>query len=353
MAWRYLTLYRKESSLKTLFTLFLSTLPLLVAAQVGMREAQSEAGRYTLVYPSQDLAQPKRYGPFELTVAPNGTPGRLNGRLVVLSHGSGGNVLSDHQLARSLALAGFVVAQPEHRGDNWQDHADTGPKSWQRRPLEVSQTIDGVGQDPIFAPLLKLDRVGVHGMSAGGVSVMSLAGAVWSPASLTQHCRAQMARDRNFCLFGVRSAQEAQQRIQAFEANVPLSAESAGREAFTSDDKRLAVFSVIVPVGAVFTKESLARITKPVGVISADADALLVPHFHSDYLLRQCATCQDLMRLKGAGHFDTLSPWPQSIATQVAAAQPGGALGKTFDPKDLQIAFDRLAGFFVQNLVTP
>src|SRR5690349_24648625 len=70
-------------------------------------------------------------------------------------------------LARTLVEAGFVVALPEHQGDNYRDMSKVGPASWKRRPAEVSRAIDAVSRDARFASLLSADKVGVYGMSAG------------------------------------------------------------------------------------------------------------------------------------------------------------------------------------------
>jgi predicted dienelactone hydrolase len=109
-------------------------------------------------------------------LAEQAAPVRGNGRLVVISHGSGGSPWVHADLARSLVEAGFVVAMPQHRGDNYRDDRDPGPDSWTLRPQEVSRAIDAVAQDPRFAPLLKLDKVGMYGMSAGGHTALSMAG---------------------------------------------------------------------------------------------------------------------------------------------------------------------------------
>ncbi|MCE3003578.1 MAG: hypothetical protein LW860_12910, partial [Xanthomonadaceae bacterium] len=91
----------------------------------------------TLVYPTLQPAQARAFGPFMLTVAPDSPLAPLlaagpadaapaggaataieqrgaRRRLIVLSHGTGGSTHSDHQLAATLARAGFVVAQPLH-----------------------------------------------------------------------------------------------------------------------------------------------------------------------------------------------------------------------------------------------
>ncbi|MGH2359896.1 MAG: alpha/beta hydrolase family protein, partial [bacterium] len=139
-------------------------------------------GPVTVYYPSSSDAQTLKRGPFTFHMAWQGVPARGNGRLVVISHGSGGSPWVHADLARTLVDDGFVVAMPEHRGDNFKDHSTPGPESWRRRPAEVSRAIDAVGADPRFKALLSLDRVGVYGMSAGGHTALSLAGGRWSPA---------------------------------------------------------------------------------------------------------------------------------------------------------------------------
>ena len=141
-------------------------------------------GPVTLFYPTAEADQVVRRGPFTLQLAPGAEPARGNGRLVVLSHGSGGAPWVHTDLARALVQAGYVVAMPEHRGDNSRDTSEPGPVSWKLRPLEVSRAIDAVGASPRLAPLLALDRVGVAGQSAGGHTALSLAGGVWSPAQI-------------------------------------------------------------------------------------------------------------------------------------------------------------------------
>ena len=89
-------------------------------AAVGLSEiaATPQDGPITLYYPTDSQAAALRRGPFTLNMAEQGVPVRGNGRLVVLSHGTGGSPLVHADLASTLVQAGFVVAMPEHRGDN-------------------------------------------------------------------------------------------------------------------------------------------------------------------------------------------------------------------------------------------
>src|SRR5262245_27903340 len=171
-------------------------------AAVGLTEIAGAEGDgiVTIYYPSDGEAQPVKHGPFNFQLARDGVPRRGNGRLIVISHGSGGSPWVHADLARALVEDGFVVAMPAHRGDNYRDPGTPGPESWRRRPIEVSHAIDAMGRDGRFAPLLALDKVGMYGFSAGGHTALSLAGGRWSPALFRQHCQSHIAEDFQSCV---------------------------------------------------------------------------------------------------------------------------------------------------------
>jgi predicted dienelactone hydrolase len=317
--------------------------PRVALAQTGMTEIHAAEMPVTLVYPTAAANRPTRLGPFDIDVAMNAAPSRGNGRLVVLSHGTGGSALTDHDLARTLAAAGFVVAQPEHGGDNWRDQARSGPQSWQQRPQEVSRAIDAVLGDARFAPLLDGGKVGVHGMSAGGLTALALAGGQWSEATVVRHCAAHIVDDAGFCFYGLRSEAERQARAAAFAKGVQGTAAETLHGGAT--DRRVAAVAVTVPVGAAFTQQSLAAIEVPVGVVEATADKVLLPKFHSSRVLADCGRCRALGPVAGAGHFDVLSPVPEVIGRQLGLT-PG------FDRSTLPASYQRIAAFFQQTLVS-
>ena len=314
------------------------------AAQVGRTVLTLAGGPVALSYPTDAPMQTLRYGPFEIQAAPDAPlrPAAAPRRLVVLSHGTAGSALPDQALASALAEAGFVVAQPLHAGDNYQDASQAGPVAFRRRPQEVVQLIDALAADPAWGPRLALDRVGVHGMSAGGVTGLSLAGAQWRTLSLVQHCQQHLQADRGFCFNGALTAEQQAARQASFdrardvpEAYLPpeLTRWEGGRtpqagqpDADPRPDPRIAVVTLAVPVAAIFSAESLARIRIPVGVLGAERDEVLAPDFHSRHVLRHCGACTSLGELKGAGHFDALWPWPPEVAAPVAAQQVRGGL---------------------------
>lgn len=350
------------------FTLAVASVCHAQDASVGMRQIQANGMPVTLVYPTAAAAQAFTQGAFTIQVAHNAQPlaapsGKR--RLIVLSHGSAGSALPDHALAATLARAGFVVAQPEHRGDNWQDFSRAGPDSWKTRPQDVSETIDAVARDPELAPQVDTRRVGVHGMSAGGVTGLALAGAQWRMLNLIQHCAQNLDADIGFCLNGLaahpvlqmlRKSQFAMGRILT-ETTAPSSFKTLHGGASPSaspdprPDTRVVAVSLAVPVGVIFPPESLTRIRIPVGLSTAGSDGVLLPRFHSQHVLKHCKTCTTLSDHPQASHFDWLSPWPASVAQTVAASQMRGGLpNPAFTDEDRQKAFDQIGLFFKQKL---
>jgi predicted dienelactone hydrolase len=342
---------------------------------VGMRQIQSGGMTITLLYPTAAVAQDVTYGAFTVQIASNAAPlsadsTAASGKraLIILSHGTAGSALPEHTLAATLARAGFVVAQPEHRGDNWQDFSKAGPESWKTRPQDVSETIDAVARDPDLAPLVDTRRVGVHGMSAGGVTGLALAGAQWRMLNLVQHCAQNLNEDIGFCLNGLaaqpsvqllRKTQFAMGRMLT-ETTAPAhfkTLHGGASPSASSDprpDPRVVAVSLAVPVGVIFTPESLARIRIPVALSTSGKDGVLLPRFHSQRVLRHCKTCTTLSDHPQAGHFDWLSPWPVSLAQTVGANQMRGGLpNPAFTAEDRQKAFDQIALFFTQKLSQP
>ena len=335
-------------------------------AQIGFTHWMSPAAQpITLSYPTTAASTPTTMGPFTLNVAVNAAPAPGKRPLVVLSHGTGGDPLPDHDLAATLVRAGFVVAQVTHAGDNHQDTSRAGPESFRQRPLEVSQAIDALAADPLWSQQVDTTRVGVHGMSAGGVTALSLAGGQWRMLNLLKHCAVHLEADKGFCFNGALTPEQQSQRLAGYQraANAPerwlppdLTAWHGGRTttAEATDprpDTRIASVTTAMPVAAIFSADSLARIRVPLGVVVATLDEVLVPRFHSQHLLTHCTTCTLLATLPG-GHFDVLSPWPASVAQEVAVQQVrGGAVTPGFDPAARKAAHARIVEFHRPHLM--
>jgi predicted dienelactone hydrolase len=343
----------------------MSCLPAPAAAQVGLASwhPPTLAQPVTLVYPTTAASRPTAFGPFTIDVAVDAEPGDVRHRLVVMSHGTAGSPLPDHALAARLARAGFVVAQLLHDGDNHQDRRLAGPESFRLRPQEAVRVIDALAADPAWSARLDLGRVGVHGMSAGGVT--ALAGAQWRTLNLVRHCQAHPQDDEAFCFQGARSPEQRAERQARFDRArfwpdwvlpAELKAWHGGRTPQRGQDDprpdpRIASVTAAVPVAAIFDAESLQRIRVPVGLVSARLDTVLVPRFHSSHVLAFCKRCEQLADLP-AGHFDVLWPWPAGLARAVAAEQwRGGDTTPGFDPALRDAAHERIVAFHRRHLL--
>jgi predicted dienelactone hydrolase len=320
-------------------------------ASMGVDEipATADDGPITLYYPSADAARPVPRGRFTLDVAVQGTPVRGNGRLVVVSHGSGGSPWVHADLARTLVEAGYVVALPQHRGDNYMDDSKAGPESWETRPLEVSHAIDALASDARFAPLLVLDKVGVYGFSAGGHTALTLAGGRWSPAGFMRHCEAHLEEDFQSCV-GLATRLtggplDAAKKWLAL-AVIRHRFDDAAPRAHT--DPRVAAVVAAMPAAADYDMASLAAPVVPLALVTARHDRWLVPRFHGDRVLQACLpACEHLADLPTAGHGAGLSPLPPGLTGLLGDMlnDPPG-----FDRAVLPGVDRQIAAFFTRHL---
>jgi predicted dienelactone hydrolase len=329
----------------------LALLAAVAHATVGLTEISGKDGDgpVTIFYPSGSESQATKRGPFTLQVAPQGVAARGNGRLVVISHGSGGAPWVHADLARALVEDGFVVALPEHRGDNYKDSSGLGPRSWKLRPAEVSRAIDAVGLDPRFAPLLKLDRVGMYGMSAGGHTALTLAGGRWSPARIAKHCEQDIANDFNGCV-GL-SSRLTGGVLDGLKKTIALSViryRFDDASWYAHADPRIAAVVSGVPYAADFDMASLAAPRVPLALVTAQQDKWLVPRFHSNLVLQACTACERLADFPNGGHGALLSPLPPGLTGLIGDLlnDPPG-----FDRSALPEVDRKIAAFFRKYLL--
>ena len=308
-------------------------------------------GPITVFYPSSAPERPAQRGPFLLQLAAGAPPVRGNGRLVVISHGSGGAPWVHSDLARKLVEAGFVVAFPTHRGDNWEGMSDAGPVSWRRRPGEVSRAIDAVLQDARFAPLVEAGRVGMYGMSAGGHTALTFAGGRWSPSQLLQHCEAHLAEDFSTCVGLVsRLRGDMIDGVRKAVAIRVLRHRLVDSAWYGHEESRVQAVVAEVPFAADFDLLSLSQPRVPLGIVQAGQDKWLKPRFHSGAVLNACTGCRLVADVPSAGHGSLLSPQPplgnlSTIAADLLSDPPG------FDRALVVATHERIAAYFRQHLL--
>ncbi len=268
-----------------------------------------------LYYPT--LATPRAIpmGPFAVNAAIGGKPVDKVKALILLSHGNAGTELGHSVLAQALARNGYLVAALRHPGDNWQDQsllAKSPERYFDERPRQASRVIDAILANPAWKDRIETDsqgpRVGALGHSAGGYTVLALAGAVPDLSRMRKHCLAEASDDPIFCGMGRSGA----------AAPLPASAPSL-------KDERVRAIVALAPTGVLLTAESLAAVRPATMIYEAELDRFLVPRFHAEWVASNLPA-PNLHRVPNAWHFafmDTPSMYIPSLDGDVAANPPG------------------------------
>src|SRR5579862_659885 len=88
--------------------------------------------------------------------------------LVVISHGAGGNFVNFHDVAETLADAGFVVAAIDHPGNSSSDMSRIGAVSTlTERPEDVKRLVGFMTVGSGAAPKRALKQIGFFAFSRG------------------------------------------------------------------------------------------------------------------------------------------------------------------------------------------
>lgn len=225
-----------------------------------------------VLYPTRAPASPVSFGPYSLDVAVDAPIDDGRFPVVVLSHGSGSSPYLFRTLAAHLAKNGFVVALPEHPGNNRKDdalaHSD---ENLVRRPRHVRLVLDAIERDDRLAPHAAPDRAAILGHSIGAYTALAVAGGKpW-----TQR--------------GERVEVEADPRVSA-----------------------LVLFAPATPWYA--PEGSLADVTAPILVYSGAEDAIS-PAWNAQLVLDGVPDRSQVVHrvIERAGHYSFFAPFPEAM----------------------------------------
>ncbi len=286
-----------------------------------------------LWYPTDSSPRPTPIGLFVQTVAPGGAIRGSRLPLVVISHGTGGELTGHSDTAYALAASGFVAAAPTHTGDNPRDHSRALDVAGRVRQL---RTVIGFMVSRWHPGTVDPARIGAFGFSAGGFTVLVAAGGTPDLRLIGPHCAAHPA------FFDCRLIRAHGRGTAAIGGPPP--------SAFVHDTRIRAIVVAAPALGFTFTRQGLRAVAMPVQLWRADDDRVLPSPEYADAVQAGLPGSPEMHRVPNADHYDFLAPCPEALARAVPAicvSRPG------FDRSAFHRAFnDSVTAFFRRTLGT-
>lgn len=231
-------------------------------------------------------------------------PAKVKLPVVMLSHGTGGTAESLGWLARALAGQGYVVIGANHHGNTGvEDHHAAGFLCWWERATDLSVLLTSLGVSGFFAGQLDFDRVSAVGFSLGGHSVLALAGAQTSMVEFEAWHSANAITTR-----GPKEFPDVADQIPVLAETSDAFQQSWARQGDDFTDSRIASVVAIAPAPPVraFIPQSVARIKRPVTLLTGGADIEAPTAQCADWLMAQNAGFEHYDLGEHVGHYTFL-----------------------------------------------
>jgi predicted dienelactone hydrolase len=174
--------------------------------------------------------------------------------LLLLSHGSGGNMDNLSWLSSQLALRGAMVLAVNHPGSTSGDSSPRRSVRLAERARDLDAALDRILADPAFAPHIDQSRIAVLGFSLGGATALNLGGAQTDRGLYRDYC-ARFGDEAVDCTFLAKGGVDPDNLPAEFEGDMR--------------DSRLASVIAIDPgLTYAFTDTSIAAMDLPVLLIN-------------------------------------------------------------------------------------
>lgn len=223
-----------------------------------------------VLYPTATPSSLVTFGRYQMDLSRNAPIAGGQFPCVVLSHGRGSSPLVYRSMAFHLAQNGFVVALPEHHGNNRNNNELDGTlANLEMRPRHLSLAIDTLLSAPQLREFLQQENVAVIGHSIGGYGALAAAGGQpW---------------------IGIN------QKIGV------------------TPDPRIGALVLMAPVTGYFTPpDSLQHVEGPILLYSAEND-MWSPRWQAQLVLDYLPGKVMLKVVEKAGHYSFLSPFPEEM----------------------------------------
>jgi predicted dienelactone hydrolase len=273
-------------------------------------------------------------GPYSITAARDAAPAEGSFPLVVISHGGMGSELGHRDWADYLARRGFVVVAIRHVGDSFDDFTGRGSDvQLNRRPEQVTAALDAVLADPVLAPAIDAERIGIVGFSAGGYTALTTVGAEPEFALWGAHCR-DHPDDLELCP----PDGHEMPRITRPGWQPP------------PPDPRVRAAVAMAPLAVVFDRDGLAHVEVPVRLYRAADDRHVRNQWNADIVAAGLPAPPEVVTVPG-DHYVFLPPCPPAMAADVPAEVCTDAPGVDRAAIHAAIGED-LVAFFDRTLAT-
>lgn len=278
-------------------------------------------------YPTATAGAPQ---PLELYTQIVAIDAPVEGRglpLIVMSHGHGGSFAGHYDTAEALAEAGFVAASVTHNGDSWKDssratHLEDRPRQLEALTAYMLERWGGRER-------LDASRVGAFGFSAGGFTVLALAGGEPDLSTLVPHCR---------------------EHPDFFDCHIMASGkpDMSQRPIWTHDPRIKAVVAASPAIGFAFGKAALRNVNAKVQLWRGEDDPVLPNPYYAEAVRQNLPAAPDMHVVPHMGHFEFLAPCTAAMAQripEICVHEP------SFDPVAFHSSFNReVVRFFHASL---
>lgn len=208
--------------------------------------------------------------------------------LILFSHGFQGDRFGNSWIAEALVEKGYIVVMIDHTLNTSYDHNDLFiyTSMWQR-PVDISELLTYLLEDPKWRKVIKKDKIAVAGFSLGGTTALWLSDIKADKDKFKKTMDDKYSRWSDWPKYALEKA-------SAVDWNKA--------EQSYKDDRIKAVISIAPDLGEAFTIDGLKEANVPILIIVGDKDHI-TPKKENAEFYAQGIKGADLFVINEAEHF--------------------------------------------------
>jgi predicted dienelactone hydrolase len=141
--------------------------------------------------------------------------------LVIISHGSGGNIDNLGWLAEGLVAKGAIVAGVNHPGATSGDSSPRQLPNVIDRTQDLAALIQTLTADPAFGPTIDPAQITALGFSLGGATALAAGGARFDAKAFGAYCD-HYGKDASECVFMAKGGADPHAMPASYEADMTV-----------------------------------------------------------------------------------------------------------------------------------